>query len=252
MTLLPLALILATPVLPAPDIPGLPGWLGLVTHAPVAPGEPQVQTRYGFLPEDATAEIVIPTDAWADVPTGVVLTAISDWGDIPATFQRAGALPYGCDGGSKEVARFDTEGRPDEGVAWLIPREDLGNGTSLPVEELPAAEAGLRQWKVGEMRLSIRATGRMTAALELRRDEALLLARSIVKEVMAGAEDRPLDLKGDREIAVPYPILGVTWEGLEWIVLVTQGYEGVSFQAIVVRHGKATWEEGGYLYSCAF
>lgn len=247
MTLLAALLLLAAPApLPAPSVSGVPGWFALGTRAPVDPREEQVAIRYGFLPEHVSVELVALSGAWAGVAPGASLTAMTDGGPVAATFAGAGELPGGC-GRPLAIAGFDAAARPD-GAAWLLTPEDAG-GTSLQLpEEVAAADGEARAFRIGDARLALRVTEAGGGRLELRRGTVHLAQPYEIPVRQPG--DPPLELKGDRRIGEPYPLLGLARGPLCFIVVATQVDEGVTFQLLVIDDGRARVEELGRL-GCA-
>ena len=253
----------AVSTLPEPKLPGLPGWLGFAT---VKPGTQKLKNYWS--PKHPSAQAVIFSESWKEVPPGTKVTLLSAAGAQAGSYVDTSSQHFGCEDNPQTLAGFRAPAPLPEGLVWLLPGERTEGLASLPVKEVPAESLGLAQprgkkpkgkdvraFEAGGMGFLLTKTGRtkglLTVALQGKRVASLPLE----KPRMDGAEDTPLTLSGDEPgVAVPLSAFQLGASGPVVVVLGQRSYEGHSF-LFAVRRGDAVTldpDVSESLYFCAF
>ena len=222
---------------PAPAVAGIPGWLGLRA------GQADSATWTSI---SGSAELVVPGEAWAEVPPGTKVEAVGVDGTRTVTFRGVETARFGCDGGFPlEVAAFD--GAPPGELVWLLPP---GQGAWTATAASPVDTASARTWGSGEAALGWKKTGEMTAELWAGSPPVVLDKVDLAADAMDGWEPEPVDLS--QAFLMPQ-VLG-TWsgpDGVSFALAPWSSFEGEHFS--LVRLGKEpALHEVGSLYRCAF
>lgn len=213
---------------------GLPYWVPIIQAAPViAPVESKlvVGGSYTVVTPDGLASETLRAD-----------TAVY--------------VKYGCDENTAEIIPLDGPWTTP-GVVWIIP--DPVPATWAPLgEPLTATETtrDRRHWTAGPLALTLDRTDDSHATFTIRDNGAAAHHERAERYLMAGAGDSPIDLTADRWPGIPKPVAVFRFaaDGPYLVVLDRSGYEGVTFETLLVGAGDVRKVESMSfsLYYCAF
>jgi hypothetical protein len=223
------------------------GWIGIAPRPARDPGD--------WVPA-GTQAVIVPTPA-EGLAADATLSAIDTAG---RTTRVAGAgpakLPYGCDGNQLDVLAF-TGTKLAPGPVWLLPPAAPASWRprALAITSPVSAGEARRRDTVGPLSLELERTDAMHGTLAIARDGRVLHRAAITRNLMAGADPEPLDLR-EPGVAIPVPV--AAWSlvdgGPILLVLRVQSYEGMHLAAILVEQDSAREVAAlaTYLYRCAF
>lgn len=212
-------------------VDGVPGWMGLATSTKGFGENWTFQTD--------KAQVVMPwPEPFLDVPQGLEFVGTTPAGDVELVFQGLETLPFGCDGGTLEVAMFSGPSLP-EGPVWITaPRTDVDASgfTTGPRDTDSVAYTGPGgSWTLELDKTQFELTGpggRFVAPRPPVEDYGIVL-----------------DLNEDDTLGAPFPAMAAEVERHALTILRQYSFEGVN----VVYLDHQMKEVGrNYLYVCAF
>lgn len=207
------------------------GWMGLATSTKGFGENWTFQT-------DKAAVVMPWPEPFVDAPKGLELVGTTPAGDVKLVYEGLETLPFGCDGGTLEVALFSGPSLP-EGPVWIT---------------VPGTDVSASGFKTGPRDAdSVAYAGPGGAwALELGKDAFTLKGPG-----GAFTSDRlpvedfgiTLDLNEDDTLGAPFPEMVVDTGWHKITILRVYSFEGVN---VVYLDHELKEVARNYLYVCAF
>lgn len=209
-----------------------------------------------WVPITAVAPVVAPLEA--ELVAGTSYTVVPSDGATAVTM-RAGAsaaVKYGCDDNATDLIPLDGP-VVAPGLVWILPPSAPATWAPL-AEPLTAVETtrDRRHWTAGTLALTLARTGDSHATFTIRDNGAAAHHERAERHLMDGADASPIDLAAQRWPGIPTPaaVFRLAAGGPYLVVLDRSGYEGVTFETLLVGAGDVRTVESLRLslYYCAF
>lgn len=221
---------------PADDIEGVHGWLA------IGSGTEENPAPWGRIA--ASQPTVLLRAGW-DVPQGTTLRGLLPEGPAPLVVGAVEQGRFGCDGGH-EVPIVPLDGTSVPGLIWLV--SPTFDAASLPLKTTDDPTG--RTWLFGERSAGLRKVDTYRVQLWYGAPTRVVREIDVSKDLMEGATLEPADTTD----AFLLPQVSAAWKVGDAVVvgMYWRSFEGIHFEALVVRGEAAELREIDYLYSCAF